>query len=97
MKSKKKRKKSKDKGGPNNTLTGKESELEKQLKERTNLLIGDSMILRIHGKDLGKAVGHRVRVKPFSGATTMAMNHYLKLNLESSPNEVILHIGTNDS
>ncbi|PFX19180.1 putative RNA-directed DNA polymerase from transposon X-element [Stylophora pistillata] len=26
----------------------------------------------------------------------MAMNHYLKPNLESSPNEVILHIGTND-
>ena len=54
------------------------------------------MISRIPGKDLGKAVGHRVIVKPFSGATTMAMNHYLKPNLEPSPNEVILHIGTND-
>ncbi|PFX20940.1 hypothetical protein AWC38_SpisGene14594 [Stylophora pistillata] len=75
---------------------GKESEPEKQPKERTTLLIGDSMISRIPGKDLGKAVGHRVIVKPFSGATTMAMNHYLKPNLESSPNEVILHIGTND-
>ena len=96
VKSKNKRKKSKDKGGPNNTLTGKESAPEKQPKERTTLLIGDSMISRIPGKDLGKAVGHRVIVKPFSGATTKAMNHYLKPNLESSPNEVILHIGTND-
>ncbi|PFX12190.1 hypothetical protein AWC38_SpisGene23890 [Stylophora pistillata] len=96
VKSKNKRKKSKGKGGPNNTLTGKESEPEKQPKERTTLLIGDSMISRIPGKDLGKAVGHRVIVKPFSGATTMAMNRYLKPNLESSPNEVILHIGTND-
>ena len=97
VKSNNKRKKSKtDKGGPNNTLTGKESDPEKQQKERTTLLIGDSMISRIPGKDLGKAVGHRVIVKPFSGATTMAMNHYLKPNLEYSPNEVILHIGTND-
>ena len=69
---------------------------EKQPKERTTLLIGDSMISRIPGKDLGKAVGHRVIVKPFSGATTKAVNHYLKANLESPPNEVILHIGTND-
>ena len=96
VKSKKKRKKSKNKGASNNTLTGKEFEPEKQPKERTTLLIGDSMISRIPGKDLGKAVGHRVIVKPFSGATTMAMNHYLKPNLEPSPNEVILHIGTND-
>ena len=96
VKSKNNRKKSKDKRGPNNTLTGKESEPKKQAKERTTLLIGDSMISRIPGKDLGKAVGHRVIVKPFSGATTKAMNHYLKPNLESSPNEVILHVGTND-
>ena len=54
------------------------------------------MISRIPGRDLGKAVGHRVIVKPFSGATTKAMNHYLKPSLEFSPNEVILHIGTND-
>ena len=75
VKSKKKRKKSKNKGASNNTLTGKEFEPEKQPKERTTLLIGDSMISRIPGKDLGKAVGHRVIVKPFSGAKTMAMNH----------------------
>ena len=72
---KEKRKKSKNKGASNNTLTGKEFEPQKQQKERTTLLIGDSMISRIPGKDLGKAVGHRVIVKPFSGATTMAMNH----------------------
>ena len=100
VKSKKKRKKSKNKGGLNNTPEGKESEPTKtdpkQPKERTTLLIGDSMISRIPGRDLGKAVGHRVIVKPFSGATTKAMNHYLKPSLEFSPNEVILHIGTND-
>ena len=36
----------------------------------TTLLIGDSMIQNIQEKKLGKAAGHRVVVKSFSGATT---------------------------
>ena len=35
-------------------------------------------------------------VKSFSGATTKAMKDYLKPNLELSPDQVILHVGTND-
>ena len=64
--------------------------------ESTTLLIGDSMIKNIQGTRLGKAVGHRVVVKSFSGATTKAMKDYLKPNLELSPDQVILHVGTND-
>ena len=45
--------------------------------ESTTLLIGDSMIKNIQGTRLGKAVGHRVVVKSFSGATTKAMKDYL--------------------
>ena len=48
--------------------------------ESTTLLIGDSMIKNIQGTRLGKAVGHRVVVKSFSGATTKAMKDYLKPN-----------------
>ena len=67
-------------------------------KVSTTLLIGDSMIKNIHdqGTKLGEAVGHRVLVKSFSGATTKAMKDYLKPNLEPSPDEVVLHVGTND-
>ena len=65
-------------------------------REKTTLIIGDSMVSRIQGKDLGKAVGHKVVVKSFSGATTSAMSHYLKPNLELSPSEVVLHVATND-
>ena len=54
------------------------------------------MIKNIQGTRLGKAVGHRVVVKSFSGATTKAMKDYLKPNLELSPDQVILHVGTND-
>ena len=64
--------------------------------ESTSLLIGDSMIKNIQGTRLGKAVGHRVVVKSFSGATTKVMKDYLKPNLELSPDQVILHVGTND-
>ena len=62
----------------------------------TTLLIGDSMVKDIHGKKLAKAVGHRVVVKSFSGATAKAMRDYLKPNLELQPDEVVLHVGTND-
>ena len=52
------------------------------------------MIKIIHGTQLGKAVGHRVVVKLFSGATTKAMKDYFKPNLEFSPDHVIWHVGT---
>ena len=65
-------------------------------KVSTTLLIGDSMIKNIQGTKLGEAVGHRVVVKSFSGATTKAMKDYLKPNLELSPDQVVLHVGTND-
>ena len=45
-------------------------------KVQTTPLIGDSMIKDIQGTQLGKAVGHRVVVKSFSGITTKAMKDY---------------------
>ena len=45
-------------------------------KVQTTPLIGDSMIKDIQGTQLGKAVGHRVVVKSFSGTTTKAMKDY---------------------
>ena len=44
----------------------------------TTLLIGDSMIKNVQGWHLGKAVGHKVIVKPFPGANARAMKDYLK-------------------
>ena len=54
-------------------------------KVSTTLLIGDSMVKNIRGTKLGEAVGHRVVVKSFSGATAKAMK-----------DQVVLHVGTND-
>ena len=80
----------------NEDLRGEVGSERSTSKEFTTLLIGDSMVKDIHGKKLAKAVGHRVVVKSFSGATTKAMTDYLKPNLELLPDEVVLHVGTND-
>lgn len=60
------------------------------------MLVGDSIIKQIQGWKLGKKVGHRVVVKSFSGATTSDMKHYLKPTLEKNPQQILLHVGTND-
>lgn len=62
----------------------------------TTVLVGDSIIKQIQGWKLGKKVGHRVVVKSFSGATTSDMKHYLKPTLEKNPQQILLHVGTND-
>lgn len=67
-----------------------------QREETTTLLIGDSLVKNIQGWYLGKEVGHKVIVKPFPGANTRAMEHYMKPPLELKPQRVVLHIGTND-
>ena len=60
------------------------------------MLVGDSIIKQIQGWKLGKKVGHGVVVKSFSGATTSDMKHYLKPTLEKNPQQILLHVGTND-
>ena len=54
------------------------------------------MVQNVQGIKIGKAVGHRVVVRSISGATTNSMKDYLKPNLEPNPDEVVLHVGTND-
>lgn len=62
----------------------------------TTALIGESIIKQIQGWKLGKKVGHRVVVKAFSGATASDMKHYLKPALDKNPQQILLHVGTND-
>ena len=62
----------------------------------TSVIIGDSMLKNILGWKLGKQVGHRVVVKSFAGATTSDMSHYVKPTIAKNPDEILLHVGTND-
>ncbi|XP_048587463.1 uncharacterized protein LOC125570206 [Nematostella vectensis] len=59
-------------------------------------IVGDSIVKRIQGTEVGKKVGHRVIVKGIPGATISDMEHYVKPTLERNPTRIIIHVGTND-
>ena len=64
-------------------------------KAKTTVIVGDSMIKNLQGWRLSNADNHVV-VKSFSGATTSDMEDYLKPIIRREPEEIILHVGTND-
>ena len=68
----------------------------KRTKAKVTVILGDSIVKNIQGHKLGKADGHRVVVKLFPGATTEDMRHYIKPTLDKSPDQILLHVGTND-
>jgi hypothetical protein len=74
---------------------------EKDLTDRHNSnqnqrkvdICGDSMTKYIQAHKLGRPTNDRVTSKSFSGAKCKDMKHY---TLEKKPDEIILHVGTND-
>ena len=61
----------------------------------TCLVTGDSMFGHIDETRMSRKF--KVKVRPFSGAKTEDMFHYLVPLLEKMPDYVILHVGTNDA
>ena len=64
-------------------------------KSFTTLLLGNSMIKQMQERRLRRKVGHHVVVKSFPGAATKDMKHYLMPTIDKSPQQIILHVGTN--
>ena len=62
----------------------------------TTVIIGDSIIKCVQGQKLDRRVKHRVVVKSSFGASTSDMKHHIKSTLHKAPQQIILHIGTND-
>ena len=60
----------------------------------TTLITGSSILLGIQE---GKLKRYNAKVRAFSGATIDDMHDYLKPLLKKKPDNIILHIGTNDS
>ena len=58
-------------------------------------IAGDSIVQHVHGWELSDAE-RRVAVKSFSGSKIEDMRDFLKPLIRKKPDEVILHIGTND-
>ncbi|XP_068757466.1 uncharacterized protein [Montipora capricornis] len=64
--------------------------------DRTTVIVGDSIIKNVQGIKLAKAVGHRVVVKPFPGATIRDMRSHVVPTIEKKPDQICPHVGTND-
>lgn len=62
--------------------------------KKTVVVLGDSIVKYVQGRKLSTKV--RTVVKSFLGAKVDHMFHYVKPTLERQPDEVILHVGTND-
>ena len=65
--------------------------------KKITCIIGDSMIKNVKGWEINKKLQDDfVIVKSFSGATSSCMEHYMVPSMEKKPDNVILHVGTND-
>ena len=60
------------------------------------VIVGDFMVKRIDGYQLGRKIGQKVVVKPFLGATVADMEHHVKPTMNRSPARIVVHVGTND-
>ena len=59
-------------------------------------IVGDSMIKFIDARKLRHSTNMKIAVKTFPGARTEDMMHYVKPTLNKQPNQLIIHVGTND-
>ena len=64
----------------------------------TVIIVGDSIIKHLDKRRLQRSItkSHKVRTETYSGANIAAMKHHIKPCLESQPDKIILHVGTND-
>ena len=60
----------------------------------TTLIVGDSMLLDVDEKRLSK---HKMKVRSFPGAKVDDMYDYVKPLLKKKPQNVIIHVGTNNT
>ena len=67
---------------------------EKRENTKSICIIGDSMINGVNPDDFKKEF--KVKVRPHGGATSEDMLDYVKPTVRKKPDQIILHIGTND-
>ena len=61
-------------------------------------IIGDSMVRKVFGDKLSNSLNnkHHVVVRFFGGTKTQCMEDYIKPTIKLSPNQIIIHCGTNN-
>ena len=69
----------------------------KQTRKSNDRNQADALVNQnVHRWKLGKEVGRTVVVESFASATISDMSHYLKPTLGKKPDQIVLHVGTND-
>ena len=81
--------------GNGSSVTHKTPTASKPDDKRLVFIAGDSIVQHVHGWELSDAK-QRVAVKLFSGSKTEDMADYLKPLMRKTPDEIIVHVGTND-
>ena len=64
--------------------------------KNTTLIVGDSIITGVDETMISRK-GKVVKVRSFSGATIEDMYDYLKSILKKCPDNIMLHVGTNNA
>ena len=90
----KKKKKNKTKG--ENPEHSEENKTHVNLEKKTVVILGDSIVKNVQGWKLPNNSSSKSLVKAFPGAKVDDIFHYVKPTLIHHPDEIIIHVGTND-
>ena len=99
QKSKEKDKKSEESNRKNNEKESKNKDNMSREKQKSVYILGDSIIKKVNGYFLTKKLRHKylVKVRSFSVAKISFMVDHVKPSIrEDTPDNIILHAGTND-
>jgi lysophospholipase L1-like esterase len=66
-------------------------------RKRKTVIVGDSIVKGLQQHKLARAAKQDVTVKCFPGSTVGDMSDYVKPILRRKPDNIILHVGTNDT
>ena len=84
--------------GANSTNKSKDDKCHNQaVKKRKTVIVGDSLVKGLNQYKLAKSSKQNVGVKCFAGATVGDMSDYIKPVLRRKPDNIVLHVGTNDT
>ena len=85
---------------PNEKETSKkitEKNINSSLECKTIYIIGGSILKHVQGYEISKSLENcKTYVKSFSGAKIRDMQDYVKPTLRENPDQIIVHVGTND-
>ena len=68
-------------------------------KKTTTVIVSDSMVKYLNANRLKRSMpngNHNIHVETYRGSTTVAIAHHIRPCLVKQPDQIVLHVGTND-